>query len=153
SPAADSSRARPQSPSLACINRTARADCDRRPRWPAPRATIARVRAFAAKWDMPNLFSLEGKTALITGGSRGIGYAIARAYIDAGARVIITARGVPALNAAAEALGPNVLALPCDNADPSAIVEMVEAAWRLGPTDILVNNAGISPFYKRAEHV
>ena len=102
---------------------------------------------------MPNLFSLEGKTALITGGSRGIGYAIARAYIDAGARVIITARGVPALNAAAEALGPNGLALPCDNADPSAIVEMVEAAWRLGPTDIVVNNAGISPFYKRAEHV
>ncbi|MGH2633321.1 MAG: SDR family NAD(P)-dependent oxidoreductase, partial [Tepidiformaceae bacterium] len=102
---------------------------------------------------MPNSFSLEGKTALVTGASRGIGYAIARAYIDAGARVIITARGEIALNAAAESLGANAIALSCDNADPAAIVQMVEAGWRLGPIDILVNNAGISPYYKRAEHV
>jgi len=102
---------------------------------------------------MPNPFSLEGKTALITGASRGIGYAIARAYIDAGARVIITARGEDALKAAADALGANALAIQCDNADPAAIARMVEAAWRIGPTDILVNNAGISPYYKRAEHV
>lgn len=102
---------------------------------------------------MTNSFSLEGKTALVTGASRGIGYAIARAYIDAGARVIITARGEGALRAAAESLGPNAIAMPCDNADPAAIALMVESAWKLGPTEILVNNAGISPYYKRAEYV
>ncbi|MCZ2111110.1 MAG: SDR family NAD(P)-dependent oxidoreductase, partial [Dehalococcoidia bacterium] len=46
---------------------------------------------------MTDLFSLEGKTALVTGASRGIGFAIARGFIDAGARVILTARGEAAL--------------------------------------------------------
>ncbi|MGI8927471.1 MAG: SDR family NAD(P)-dependent oxidoreductase [Tepidiformaceae bacterium] len=99
------------------------------------------------------LLTLEGKTAVVTGGSRGIGRAIAAAFIDAGARVIITARGRDALEATARDLGPNALALPCDNADPAAIAALFEHAWALGPMDILVNNAGISPYYKRAEHV
>lgn len=98
-------------------------------------------------------FSLEGKTAIVTGGSRGIGYGIARGLIDAGARVIITARGERPLNEAAASLGANCIARTCDNADPAAIAAMVESAWQLGPVDILVNNAGISPYYKRVEHV
>ena len=98
-------------------------------------------------------FSLEEKTALITGGSRGIGYAIAQAFIAAGARVVITARGEAALNGAAATLGMNAIAKPCDNADIAQIARVVEETWRLGPIDILVNNAGISPYYKRAEHV
>jgi NAD(P)-dependent dehydrogenase (short-subunit alcohol dehydrogenase family) len=98
-------------------------------------------------------FSLEAKTAVVTGGSRGIGYGIARALIEAGARVIITARGEDQLNAAAASLGANCIARRCDNADPTDIAALVEAAWQLGPIDILVNNAGISPYYKRAEHV
>jgi NAD(P)-dependent dehydrogenase (short-subunit alcohol dehydrogenase family) len=98
-------------------------------------------------------FRLDGQTALITGASRGIGLAIARAFVDAGARVIITARGEEALSAAAASLGPNALALRCDNADPADIARMVEDAWRISPVDILVNNAGISPYYKRVEHV
>ncbi|HMO54556.1 MAG TPA: SDR family oxidoreductase [Tepidiformaceae bacterium] len=98
-------------------------------------------------------FSLEAKTAVVTGGSRGIGYGIARALINAGARVIITARGEEQLSAAAASLGANCLARRCDNADPADIAALAEAAWQLGPVDILVNNAGISPYYKRAEHV
>ncbi len=98
-------------------------------------------------------FSLEGRTALITGGSRGIGYAIAKAYIDAGARVVITARGKQALDEAAQSLGANAIAVPCDVSNYDDVVETVADAWRLGPIDILVNNAGISPYYKRLEHV
>jgi NAD(P)-dependent dehydrogenase (short-subunit alcohol dehydrogenase family) len=100
-----------------------------------------------------SLFSLEGRTALVTGGSRGIGRAIAAAFLEAGARVIISARGRDGLDQAARELGPNALALPCDIADPAAVAALIEQAWALGPLDILVNNAGISPFYKRAEHV
>jgi NAD(P)-dependent dehydrogenase (short-subunit alcohol dehydrogenase family) len=102
---------------------------------------------------MADRFTLEGKTAVVTGGSRGIGLEIARAFIDAGARVVLTARGEEALNQAVRSLGPNAIAKQCDNADPAQIAYTVAEAWRLGPVDILVNNAGISPFYKRAELV
>ncbi len=102
---------------------------------------------------MAGTFTLTDRTAIVTGGSRGIGYAIAAALVQAGARVIITARGEEALLAAAAALGPNALANRCDNADPTDIARMVGECWQLGPIDILVNNAGISPYYKRAEHV
>ncbi len=100
-----------------------------------------------------SIFSLEGKTALITGGSRGIGYAIAEAFIDAGARVIITARGEAQLKEAEAQLGPNAIAKRCDNSNPADIARVVQEAWELGPVQILVNNAGISPYYKRVEHV
>ncbi len=102
---------------------------------------------------MTDAFSLEGRTAIVTGGSRGIGYAIARAFIDAGARVIVTARTEATLREAAATLGINAIALPCDNADPADIATMVEAAWQIAPVDILVNNAGISPYNRRVEHV
>ena len=96
--------------------------------------------------------NLEGKTALVTGGSRGIGYAIAEAFVGAGARVVISARGKEALAAAAQRLGPNAIAIPCDISDPEAVRALVADASRLGLVDVLVNNAGISPFYKRVEH-
>ncbi len=102
---------------------------------------------------MAHSFSLEGRTAIVTGGSRGIGYGIARTFIDAGARVIITARTEGQLREAAASLGINAIAMPCDNADPAAIATVVESAWQIAPVDILVNNAGISPYYRRAEHV
>ncbi|MXY36268.1 MAG: SDR family NAD(P)-dependent oxidoreductase, partial [Dehalococcoidia bacterium] len=95
---------------------------------------------------------LEGKTAIVTGGSRGIGYAIAEAFVGAGARVVISARGKEALEEAAKRLGPNAIAIPCDISDPEAVRSLVSDASRLGLVDVLVNNAGISPFYKRVEH-
>jgi NAD(P)-dependent dehydrogenase (short-subunit alcohol dehydrogenase family) len=102
---------------------------------------------------MGDIFSLEGRTAIVTGGSRGIGKAIAAEFVRRGARVIITARGQEALDEAARDLGPNAIASRCDNADPADIARMVTEAFQLAPVDILVNNAGISPFYKRAEQV
>lgn len=102
---------------------------------------------------MPNPFSLDSKTAIVTGGSRGIGYGIARAFVDAGARVIVTARGEAQLQEAAASLGANCLAIRCDVSDPASISDMVASAARFGPIDILVNNAGISPYYKKVEHV
>jgi NAD(P)-dependent dehydrogenase (short-subunit alcohol dehydrogenase family) len=98
-------------------------------------------------------FSLDGKMAIVTGGSRGIGHAIAREFVSRGARVIITARGEAALREAAASLGPNCIGKRCDNADPADIARLVAETWQLAPVDILVNNAGISPYYKRAEHV
>jgi gluconate 5-dehydrogenase len=102
---------------------------------------------------MPDLFSLEGKTAIVTGGSRGIGFGIAKAFIAAGARVIITARNEAQLNEAAAQLGPNCITRRCDNGNPDDIKQTAESAWSLAPVDILVNNAGISPYYKKSEHV
>jgi NAD(P)-dependent dehydrogenase (short-subunit alcohol dehydrogenase family) len=100
-----------------------------------------------------DLFSLEGRIAIVTGGSRGIGYAIAEEFVQRGARVVITARGEAALLEAAARIGANCIGKRCDNADPADVARLVEETWRLGPIDILVNNAGVSPFYKRVEHV
>ncbi|WP_322796033.1 glucose 1-dehydrogenase [Tepidiforma sp.] len=98
-------------------------------------------------------FSLDGKTAAVTGGSRGIGLAIARAFIEAGARVVIAARNEAAVAEAAASLGARCIGLGCDVGDPASVDELAERAWALGPVDIVVNNAGVSPYYKRAELV
>ena len=95
---------------------------------------------------------LQGKTALITGASRGIGLAIARRLVDEGARVCVTARKPEALAAAVEALGgPEHAIAVAGRADDAehqadAVARTVEA---FGSLDILVNNAGINPAYGR----
>jgi NAD(P)-dependent dehydrogenase (short-subunit alcohol dehydrogenase family) len=95
----------------------------------------------------------DGKTALVTGASRGIGLAIAQRLVDDGARVIITARGQEALDAAVETLGGPAKAIgmagKADNADHRAEV-FARIASEFGSLDYLVNNAGINPAYGRA---
>lgn len=91
-----------------------------------------------------------GKTAIVTGASRGIGFGIAERLVAEGARVCITARGEEALAAATEQLGgPDKAICVAGKADrpehqDEAIARTTEA---FGPVDILVNNTGINPVY------
>ncbi|MBI4920477.1 MAG: glucose 1-dehydrogenase [Devosia nanyangense] len=97
--------------------------------------------------DSLSLFSLAGKRALVTGSSRGIGFAIAGALAGAGADVILNARETTALGASAASLaesGARVRAVAFDVTSSESIadaVEFIEAD--IGPIDILVNNAGM----------
>lgn len=90
---------------------------------------------------------LRDKTALVTGGSKGIGRAVARALADEGARVMICARDGQALSSAAAeiegATGRSVLTMAADLSDLSSVARVADGAVsRLGRLDILVNNAG-----------
>jgi NAD(P)-dependent dehydrogenase (short-subunit alcohol dehydrogenase family) len=90
--------------------------------------------------------ALEGRAALITGGARGLGLEIARAYLREGARIVICSRSVAALAAAQEELAAagEVHAHAADVSVPEAAQELVAfAAEKLGGLDILVNNAGV----------
>ena len=93
-------------------------------------------------------FSLEGKKALITGGGRGIGRAIALTMAEAGADVAVTARTVSQVESVAaeiNAAGKRSIALPADVSDPVSVREMVDRVnAEFGEIDILINNAGIS---------
>jgi len=92
------------------------------------------------------LFDLSGKTALITGGSRGLGLQIAEAYGEMGAKIAITARKQGELDEAVShlsRLGVQALAIAGDLSKYEGIPAMVEkAVAHYGPIDILVNNAG-----------
>ncbi|MCZ7434662.1 SDR family oxidoreductase [Streptomyces sp. WMMC1477] len=90
-----------------------------------------------------------GRVALITGGSRGIGYGIARALVARGDRVCITGRNEESLKEAVDALGPEramgVAGKARDEAHQAEVVERVMDAW--GRVDHLVNNAGTNPVF------
>lgn len=87
--------------------------------------------------------ALDGRLALVTGASRGIGLACASALVHAGARVVMLARGREALEAAAAHLGSAAVPLPCDVADPTAVDRaLARLDAEAGAPDILVNNAG-----------
>ncbi|MFN3585250.1 SDR family oxidoreductase [Phenylobacterium sp.] len=90
-----------------------------------------------------NLFSLEGRVALVTGGSRGIGKMIARGFIDQGAKVYISSRKADACEATAAELGPNCIPLPQDVSTVEGVKALAAAFQAREPKlDILVNNAG-----------
>ena len=89
---------------------------------------------------------LAGKVAAVTGGSRGLGFAIARSLADEGAKLAICARGEEGLEAAAAALradGAEVVTVCCDVAEEGGAAALLEAAReRYGGLDVLVNNVG-----------
>jgi NAD(P)-dependent dehydrogenase (short-subunit alcohol dehydrogenase family) len=91
--------------------------------------------------------NLNGKVAVVTGGSRGIGYAVAAALVADGASVVITGRDQSHLDEAVKQLGPKGHALRSDVGDPDQAAAAIAAAEnRFGGLDILVNNAGIGIF-------
>lgn len=91
--------------------------------------------------------SLEGKVALVTGASRGIGKAIARAYADAGAAVMLSSRKQEALEAAAAEVGGQTAVFAANAGEPDQIAACVAATVeRFGRLDILVNNAATNPY-------
>lgn len=87
---------------------------------------------------------LTGKTALITGASRGIGAETARAFAAAGANVVLAARSADALQDLAAEIGPQARAVSCDVSDYAQVVAAVQTATdSFGALDILIGNAGV----------
>lgn len=95
---------------------------------------------------------LSGKTVMITGASRGIGEAAARAFAAQGAQVVLLARSRGAIDALAAEIGEAALAVPCDVARYSDLTAAVAAAEaRFGAVDVLINNAGMIEPISRME--
>jgi NAD(P)-dependent dehydrogenase (short-subunit alcohol dehydrogenase family) len=95
------------------------------------------------------LFELTGRAAMVTGGSRGLGEAMAAALASAGADVMLVSRNAAAADAAAEAIareyGHQAFGFRADVTSPSDVEAMVDAALRqFGKIDILINSAGIN---------
>jgi len=92
-------------------------------------------------------YDLRGKTVLITGGSRGLEFLLAREFAREGARVALCARDEDTLTRAQDELGAQgvlVFAIPCDVTNPQQVATLLEAVRaRFRRIDILVNNAGI----------
>ena len=106
--------------------------------------------------DTSTLFRLDGRVALVTGGSRGIGKMIAAGFLAQGARVYISSRKAAACEEAAAELGDGCIALPQDVSTVDGCKALAaEIAEREGKLDILVNNAGGAcgaPFEEFPEH-
>ncbi|MDQ0340891.1 gluconate 5-dehydrogenase [Caldalkalibacillus uzonensis] len=94
------------------------------------------------------LFSLRGKTAIVTGGGRGLGAQMAEALAEAGANVVVCSRKLEACQDVSEQLqakGVQTLALKCDVTQPDDVQEVVKTTMdQFGSIDILINNSGIS---------
>lgn len=98
--------------------------------------------------------NLQGRTALVTGASRGIGAATARRLAVAGANVVLCARSGGDIGTLADGIGGQALAVECDVADWKSVQAAVAKAGKcFGSIDILVNNAGVIDPIARIEHV
>lgn len=101
---------------------------------------------------MEERFSLAGKVAMITGGSRGMGREMALAFAQAGADIMVVSRKLDACEVVAkevEALGRRALPYACHVGRWDQLDGLVDTAYKhFGKVDILVNNAGASPLYK-----
>lgn len=98
--------------------------------------------------SVSDLFRLDGRTAIVTGGGRGLGEHMARGLAEAGASVVVCSRKLDACQGVAadiEAAGGRALALACDVADEEDAARVVDAALeRFGRVDVLVNNSAIT---------
>jgi NAD(P)-dependent dehydrogenase (short-subunit alcohol dehydrogenase family) len=103
------------------------------------------------------MFQLTGKTAIVTGASRGIGEAIAKGFAEAGADAVLVSRNMAALEEVAkeiEKIGRKALPISADIGNLKEVKGIVERTLKVFPRiDILVNNAGISPVLKKAEEM
>jgi len=100
---------------------------------------------------LPNLFDLTDKVAIVTGASRGIGYAIAEAFAKAGAKVVLASRKQDALDQAAEKIqsqGVDAFPFAAHTGDSESVSKLVAATIEhYGGVDILVNNAATNPHF------
>ncbi|MEV6898530.1 SDR family oxidoreductase [Amycolatopsis sp. NPDC051372] len=93
--------------------------------------------------------ALQGKTAVVTGGSSGIGLATARRFADEGARVFVTGRRKDVLDAAVADIGGDVTGVQVDSSDPADLDRLYETVG--GPIDVLFANAGGGEFSTLAQ--
>jgi NAD(P)-dependent dehydrogenase (short-subunit alcohol dehydrogenase family) len=95
---------------------------------------------------------LDGKVAIVTGGTSGIGLATAQRFTKEGARVVIASRGADKVKKTADSIGANAIGMTCDVSDERQVEATVaETLKRFGGLDVVVNNAGMMIFKKLEE--
>jgi NAD(P)-dependent dehydrogenase (short-subunit alcohol dehydrogenase family) len=107
--------------------------------------------------DVRDRFDLSGRVAVVTGGTRGLGLAMARGFAQAGAHVVVVSRKAQACDEVAAALraeGARAVACACHVGHWDELDPLVEEVYgEFGRVDVLVNNAGISPLYEKLSDV
>jgi NAD(P)-dependent dehydrogenase (short-subunit alcohol dehydrogenase family) len=107
--------------------------------------------------DVRDRFDLTGRVAVVTGGTRGLGLAMARGFAQAGAQIVVVSRKAQACDEVAAALraeGAKAVACACHVGHWDELDALVEEVYgEFGRVDVLVNNAGVSPLYDKLSDV